>query len=574
MEQLDSEFLADETALAYAATDGVCVVDRQGHIISFSEAAARITGYLYEEVVGRPCTDLFQVELWKTVQRTIQEGAFQSNLHIETMTAEGDQLPLCVTVSPLRHIKGDIAGAVLTFRDVNEMRRLVERLSQRNTEILLERDKLNAILNSIQDGVFTIDEHWRITSFNRAAEVITGYTAEEAIGLYCRDIFRSVTCLETCPLRRTLATGESVYDAELDITTKEGRRVPISVNTALLYDVDGTVLGGVETFRDLSNVKALTEELEGRYSFHNIIGKSKQMQALYNLLEDVAETDATVLIQGASGTGKELVARAIHYNGPRRERPFIAVNCAALPESLLESELFGYEKGAFTGAVRNKPGRFERAHGGTLFLDEVGEMIPGVQAKLLRVLDSGEMERVGGTQTLRTDVRILAATNRDLLEAVEEGTFREDLYYRLNVISMRLPTLSERKEDISLLSDHFIRVFNAKTGRSIKGLSKEAMRRLLDHDWPGNVRELENAIEYAFVRCEGEYILLRDLPETLHSSIDQEGLLREKDPFAASERTLIQTTLEKVGGNRGDAAKTLGISRPTLWRKMKKHGLL
>jgi PAS domain S-box-containing protein len=422
--------------------------------------------------------------------------------------------------------------------------------------------------------VFTIDKNWQITSFNRAAEVITGYTAQEAIGLYCRDIFKSVTCLETCPLRRTLATGEPVYDAEVEITAKEGRQIPITVNTALLYEVDGTVIGGVETFRDLSNVKALTEELEGRYSFHNIIGKAKPMQALYDLLEDVAETDATVLIQGASGTGKELVARAIHYNGPRREQPFIPVNCAALPESLLESELFGYERGAFTGAVRDKPGRFERAEGGTLFLDEIGEMSPAIQAKLLRVLDSGEMERVGGTQVLHTDVRVITATNRDLLEAVEQGTFREDLYYRLNVISIRLPTLYERKEDIPLLTDHFIRIFNAKTGRSIRGLSRGAMRYLLDYNWPGNVRELENAIEYGFVRCEGEHILPGDLPEALHPSIDQEHLLEEKDPFGASERALIRTTLEKVGGNRGSAAKILGISRPTLWRKMKKYGLL
>lgn len=417
----------DEETLAYIATDGVFVVDREGKIVSFSEAAERIMGYAYPDIAGKPCKDIFDAELCEGIARTAQEGTLQSNLNIDAVTADGERIPLCASISPLRDIRGDLAGAVVTLRSVNEMARLVDQLSERTAEILLERDKLNAILNSIADGVFTIDESWRITSFNRAAEQITGYTAQEAIGMLCCDLFRSGFCVTACPLRRSLDEERAAYDIDVEITTKAGRAIPIRVNAAPLYDADGVGTGGVETFRDLSRERELTEALEERYSFHNIIGKSKKMQDLYALIEDVVETDATVLIQGASGTGKELVARALHYNGLRREHPFIAVNCAALPESLLESELFGYEKGAFTGAVKRKLGRFERADGGTLFLDEIGEMSPAVQAKLLRVLDQQEFERVGGTETIHVDVRIIAVTNRDMAAAIQNGSFRRDL---------------------------------------------------------------------------------------------------------------------------------------------------
>jgi PAS domain S-box-containing protein len=371
-------------------------------------------------------------------------------------------------------VKGQTAGAVVTFRDVGEMKRLLNTLCEWSVEIALERDKLDAILNSITDGVFTIGEDWRVLSFNRAAERITGTSADQAIGRHCRDVFQSDACLESCPLKRTLDTGEPLYDVEIGIAAKDGRKIPVGVSTALLYDVDGVVIGGVATFRDLSKVKELTKALEGRYSFHNLIGKSKPMQELYDLMENVAGSDATVLIQGESGTGKELVARAIHYNGPRKDHPFVAVNCAALPEPLLESELFGHEKGAFTGAVRRKTGRFEWAEGGTLFLDEVAEMSPVLQAKLLRVLDQRSFERVGGTETLQVDVRIIAATNRTLAEAVAQGAFRQDLFYRLNVVPIVLPPLSERREDIPLLADHFIHTFNAKMDKAIRRVSQEA----------------------------------------------------------------------------------------------------
>ena len=554
------------------APDGVVVVDRKGRIVGFSSAAERITGLAYDEVVGKPCGDVLGRELGRLAEQVLVSGEVLANLEVPLLTYRGE-IKVWVVISPLRDVEGGRAGAIVTMRDVEEVARLARELCERQGELVEEKQKLEAILESIADGVFTVDGDWRITSFNRAAEDITGFSREEVIGLPCEEVFRSPTCRGMCPLRRAFATGGPVYDVEVEITRKDGRKVPVSVSAAPLRDADGVVIGGVEVFRDLSPLRQLSRELEERYSFGQIIGKSKPMRELFALLENVAETDSTVLIYGESGTGKELVARALHYNGPRREGPFVAVNCAALPESLLESELFGYERGAFTGATRSKPGRFELADGGTLFLDEVGEMGPSVQAKLLRVLDRKEFERLGGTRTIRTDVRIIAATNRDLEADVASGRFRRDLFYRLNVVSIRLPPLRERKEDIPLLVEHFVRKFNERMGKKVKGVSPEAMRLLMDYDWPGNVRELENAIESAFVMGKGDLITPEDLPEAVRgregSAVPEgKGLLDE------GERRAILEALERTGWRKGEAAKVLGVSRATLWRKMKKHGLI
>ena len=570
----------NEDVLEHLATDGVFVVDRDRKIISFSEAAERITGYSYAEVFGTGCDELFQTEACEQgcpVSRTLETGEIVPNVNVEVGHRNGSRVLICASVSPLRDVRGEIAGALVTFRDIAEMERLGRTLRERNAELLLERNKLQAILDSIADGVFTVDENWRITSFNRAAEEITGHRSEEVLGQPCRSVFRSETCMGICPLRQTLEWGGNTYGAELEIRTKEGANKPISVSTALLYDEEGVPIGGVETFRDLSRIRQLTEELEGRYRFDRIVGKSKRMQELYDLLENVSGTDATVLVQGESGTGKELVARAVHRHSDRREGPFVAVNCPALPEQLLESELFGHEKGAFTGAIRRRPGRFELAAGGTLFLDEVGEMSPGVQAKLLRVLDQHKFERVGGDETIQVDVRILAATNRTLEEEVERGTFRRDLYYRLNVIAIWLPPLREHPDDIPLLIDHFVTRFNEKMDRQIRGVSPDAMRILTSHGWPGNVRELENALEHAFVQCRGDLIRVEDLPRSLGSEprlSDAEVPAAGERPLEEGERRVLLRVLEDVQGNRGEAARRLGVSRTTLWRKMKTYGLM
>ena len=449
-------------------------------------------------------------------------------------------------------------------------------------------DFLGTILDSIADGVFTVDRENRVTSFNRSAERITGFSRQDALGQYCFDIFRASICQSDCALRHTLETGEQVVNQAANIITKEGRQVPISISTAVLRDETGEVIGGVETFRDLSALEVLRKELAQRYSFEDIVSKNHKMLEIFRILPDLAESDCTVLIQGPSGSGKELLARAIHNLSRRREGPYVAVNCGALPETLLESELFGYVKGAFTGADRDKPGRFALAEGGTLLLDEVGDLAQALQIKLLRVLEEKAYEPLGATASVRADVRVLAATHRDLARSVEQGAFRQDLYFRLNVVRLELPPLSDRREDIPLLVDHFVRSLSLRTGKAITGVSEQALEVLLRHDFPGNVRELENIIEHAFVLCRGGLVDLEHLPTELRQQRIPESQLTPAGPWASPisapgaaastslselEREAIVAAIRKHGGRRSLAAKELGIHRTTLWRKMKLYGL-
>jgi transcriptional regulator with PAS, ATPase and Fis domain len=352
--------------------------------------------------------------------------------------------------------------------------------------------------------------------------------------------------------------------------------VPISVSTAVLKDQRGRIIGGVETFRDLSAIEELRKELPQKYTLGDIISKNHLIHDLFNIFPNIAESDSTVLIQGASGTGKELFAKAIHHLSQRRAKPFIKVNCGALPDPLLESELFGYVKGAFTDAKKDKPGRFALAHGGTLFLDEVGDMTPALQVKLLRVLQEKEYEPLGSISSRKTDVRIIAATNRDLSRLVTEGRFRDDLFYRLNVVKLELPPLSRRREDIPLLIDAFIQKLNARMGKQVAGVSDRALRLLLTHDYPGNVRELENIIEHAFVLCGGGRIDLDCLPKELTTGREEMKPLpshHEEAPFERAEAQVVEEVLKRHDGNRIKTARELGVSRATLWRKIKRYGL-
>jgi PAS domain S-box-containing protein len=435
----------------------------------------------------------------------------------------------------------------------------------------------NVILNSIADGVFTTDNDGKITFMNKAAEVITGFSGREAVGHHCFEIFRADICQSQCALKETLKTKKELINLPATILRKGGQKVPISISTAVLKNERGQIIGGVETFRDLSVIEELKKELSQKYTLGDIISKNHLIHDIFNILPNIAESDSTVLIQGASGTGKELFAKAIHHSSRRKTKPFIKVNCGALPDTLLESELFGYVKGAFTDAKKDKPGRFALANEGTIFLDEVGDMSPSLQVKLLRVLQEKEYEPLGSTSPRKTDVRILAATNRDLSTLVREGKFRDDLYYRLNVVKIDLPPLSKRKEDIPLLIDAFIQKFNAKTGKQIAGVSDEALRLLLRHDYPGNIRELENVIEHAFVLCGGNRIDVDCLPRELPMRQQQpEPFMPPKGehPLEKAEAEMVKKTLERHQGNRIEAARELRISRATLWRKIKRYGLL
>jgi PAS domain S-box-containing protein len=431
--------------------------------------------------------------------------------------------------------------------------------------------RFNVILDSIADGVFTVDRDWRVTSFNRAAEEITGVPRDEAIGRLCREVLHANICESACALHQTMETGKPVINKPVYIVTTDGRRLPISISTALLRDEDGNVIGGVETFRDLSVVEELRKELEGRHTFEDIISRNHEMQRLFSLLPDVAASESTVLIEGPSGSGKELLARAIHNLSPRRDGPLVVVNTAALPDTLLESELFGYKAGAFTDARTDKPGRIALAEGGTVFLDEVGDMSPACQVKLLRVLQEREYEPLGATEPVAADVRVLAATHRDVDRLVEDGTLRRDLYYRLNVVRLTLPPLAERKEDIPLLVDHFLARLETLRGKGVSGVSEQAMALLLRHDWPGNIRELENAVEHAHVLCRGGEIRPEHLPA---------HLLPEDSAASAGPRTLreverdaIREALARNGGHRAATAEELGIDRGTLRRKIRRLGI-
>jgi PAS domain S-box-containing protein len=425
------------------------------------------------------------------------------------------------------------------------------------------------ILDSINEGVFCVDRDWRITAFNRAAERITEVRKQDALGRVCSDVFRASICEEACALRRTFAIGKPVIGATADIITVSGKRTPIRISTALLRGEDGTVAGGVETFQDLSHVEQLRKELEARYTFEDIVGRSPAMRSLFEILPDIAVSNSTVLIEGASGTGKELFARAIHSLSPRKKKRFVAVNCAALPDTLLESELFGYKAGAFTDARRDKPGRFELADGGAIFLDEIGDVSPAMQVRLLRVLQERTIEPLGATEPVKVNVRVLAATNQDLTRLVSEGKFREDLFYRIRVIHLKLPGLNERREDIPLLVDHIIAKFNHLQGKDIAGVSQEVMVRLMEHTYSGNVRELENIIEQAFVLCRGGLIEVQHLPLELRPPSPAAGTIDSGMSLRAMETHLIEAALVRSGGNRQRAARELGINPSTLYRKLK-----
>ncbi len=444
----------------------------------------------------------------------------------------------------------------------------------KNTLGPLPDDTTSIILESISDGVFTVDSDWRITSFNRAAENITGISRQEAIGRRCSEVFRASMCEVDCALRRTMETGGDVINQTGFIIDAQGQQIPISVSTALLRDKFGQVVGGVETFRDLSLVEDLRRELQGRFQIGDLISRSDSMRKIFDVLEQIAISSSTVLIQGETGTGKELLAKAIHGLSPRREKPMVAINCSALPDTLLESELFGYEAGAFTGANKRKPGRFTLADGGTLFLDEIGEITPALQVRLLRVLQERSFEPLGGIKPVKVDVRVIAASNKDLTALVKQGTFRQDLFYRINVVKLDLPPLRERKEDIPLLIEHFVQRLNRLQGKSIEGVSPDVLALLMAHVYPGNVRELENIIEHAFVLCADQCIEISHLPTDLTA---RSARLRKAEDLNAAmqsfEAQTIMEALERHGYNRWATAKALGIHKSTLFRKLKALGI-
>ncbi|ACL02782.1 PAS modulated sigma54 specific transcriptional regulator, Fis family [Desulfatibacillum aliphaticivorans] len=442
---------------------------------------------------------------------------------------------------------------------------------------------VNMIMDSMAEGVFTMDSQGRVTSWNRAMEKISGYKSEEALGMTCQMLQFDQCVQQGCPTNfkdcgvRKYKKGVS---KECALRHKNGHDVAVIKNARPVFNEQGVMEGIVETITDLTEIKRAREEAEEAarrlgemHEFGNIVGKSQGMMEVFTAIKAAAASDVTVLVTGESGTGKELVAGAIHYHSSRSTGPMVTVNCSALSETLLESELFGHVKGAFTGAIRDRVGRFEQAMDGTIFLDEIAELTPAVQVRLLRVLQEREIERVGESISRKINIRVIAATHKNLLSLVEEGVFRQDLYYRLKVFPIHIPPLRERRRDIPLLVDHFRLEENAKTGKNLEGVADKAMRKLLEYSWPGNVRELENAVEHAFVLRSSGKIDLDDLPYEIRREAASEPLPWSDDGpkfrGAITKERLLEA-LEQSGWNKAEAGRRLGKSRTSIWKYMKK----
>ncbi len=575
MKELDKIINKNRDALV--AADGIVVIDRNMKIIVFNEAATRITGFSEEETNGKDCSILFpgNEESRNIINRSCSDGVSYTNLSVSVKLKNGEIREVISSVIPvLSGLK--VLSVVFVFRDTKEMLLMAREIQEKTLELSEQKNRLDAIFNSSIEGTFTIDNDWIITAFNKSAEKITGYRADEAIGRHCWEIFRHEKCRNGCHMETTMNKGKPALGVEIDIFSKNGDKIPVRINSAIMRNSANRKTGAVETFIDLSEVRKLSAELSGKYSFRNLAGNGKNSSLLKHQFESVSATSSTVLITGESGTGKELAARAIHHSGRQSDGPFIAINCSAFAESLIESELFGHEEGAFTGAIKSKKGRFEMAEGGTLFLDEIGDLSLILQTKLLRVIENREFERVGGTKSIKLNARIITATNKDLKEEIKAGRFREDFYYRINVFNIHLPPLRERKEDIPQLVNHFINKFNREMAKNIRNCSPEMMDLLHKYHWPGNIRELENVIEHAFILSSGTTLNAGDLPQKLHSDPyfnGQRSLISNKGAEEA-EKERILYYLDLNGWNRGKTARVIGVNPSTLWRKMKKHGIL
>ncbi|GAB4364531.1 MAG: sigma 54-interacting transcriptional regulator OrpR [Deltaproteobacteria bacterium] len=573
-----TEPMSFEKMLMESLSDSVVAVSTRGLILYANEAFLRKWNYRPVDVVGKPCREAVRESLCGTdcpFHEVLETGRPVDRFDVEIRGRDGREMAACVNFTPLVDERGERIGVVEVIRDITKLKELKDTLKQTSTLYRRERVKIRTILDSIPSGVYTVDPEMTLLSFNRSLERITGYRAEEAVGRKCTEIFRSDFCAGRCALKRSMRTGETLRGVEMNLRTKEGEMVPIAASTAVLRDENGEPIGGICSFRDLREYASVPVSRGLVREFQGMVSKNHKMHEIFDLIETIADSDANVLIEGESGTGKELVARAIHRLSGRRDKPFLGVNCASLNENLMESELFGHVRGAFTGAIKDRPGRFEMAAGGTIFLDEVSEIGPHLQAKLLRVIQEREFVRVGDTRPIRADVRVLAATNRRLKDRIAEGSFRDDLYYRLNVVSILLPPLRDRREDIPALAEHFLSRGGSRKGEPHRTISPLAMQALLEYSWPGNVRELENAVERARICSRGPVIEEAALP----AEIRNRGQAAPRQPAPSPVRRGIgesddlREVLARHRWNREAAAAALGISRVTLWRRMKKLGI-
>lgn len=549
--------------------DGYVECDLAGRFEYFNPALIRILGYTPEELTGMPYQAYLDesnaARAYQVFHDVYSTGEPNKAFNYEIIRKDGTRRIVEISIALRKDDKGQISGFRGIMRDVTE-RYWAE------SELARQQSRLEAIFRSVKDAIITVDTQLKVIDANSAAERICGVSSPDMMN---RDFSVSHgECCQACRdvLSETLSRKSAIREYQVECNHPDRPKQKVSLSSAPLENRDGEFVGAVLVIRDITRLADLEKELKERSTFHNIIGRSHKMQAIYQLLENLADFETTVLINGESGTGKELVAQALHHTGNRAFKPFISVNCSALAENLLESELFGHVKGAFTGAIRDYQGRFQASHTGTILLDEIGDISPRIQLKLLRVLQEKQFERVGDTETITVDVRVIACTNKDLKQMVRHGEFREDLYYRLKVMEITLPPLRERMEDLPLLVDHFVNRFEKKFNIRIPGVSDEVMQAFMNYPWPGNVRELEHSIERAAVLCRDSMITLDHIPSEI---VEVRGRIasRVKKQSTAKEPEKIMDALAKTGGNKAKAARLLGLNRKTIYRKMEKYQL-
>jgi len=552
---------------------GVMVVGSDRKIISLNHSAEIITGYNESELRGKYCQHILLDPLCGgecQYLTAVESGRQAGSEGFEISDQSDEKHSITRIVSPIYGPDKTPLGCIEVFQDHSVFKDLLERVRH-------DDRRLKIILDNLDIGVLTVDRGGHITFFNNRVETITGFNRGDVLGKSCSMIFGNASSHDMLLFNETIADGQARSSTEGEIKTREGQAIPMRANYMALKNEDGRIVGGLATIADLSLKYQFNSEIKGRYTFYDMVGKDPAIVKIFEIVPVVASSDATILIEGPTGTGKDVLVKVIHNAGQRSKKPLVKVNCAALPDNLLESEMFGYVKGAFTGAETDKPGRFQEADGGTIFLDEIGDLPLSLQAKLLRVLEDKEFYPLGSRKTTQVDVRIISATNQNLERLVSEKRFREDLFYRLNVMRLDLPPLKDRRGDIPLLISHILKRLCATRDTMVEKFSNNAMEVLLNYDYPGNVRELQNIIEHALIVCQDRIIERNHLPLSLQGGMPVPLPTEEKRPFDKeiefSEKTIILDRLQKFNWNKGKTAAALDINRTTLWRKMKKYNI-
>ena len=547
---------------------GAFVADSRRQIMAINLSAQALLGLREPEVIDRDCREVFTgVPCTVSCVLDQPESANDRDTDLEVTDEENQRHLITRMATPIYQPRGDVVGCMTILQDHSPITQLIDRLHY-------EERRLKNILDNLDVGIFTVNRGGLINFFNRAAETISGYDRHQVLGQSCAMIFSGEQARDVCLLKESIATGKARSNCQGHMIDRDGVIIPIRATYMALRNEKNIIVGGLATFQDMTLAHQLNRAISNHYTFHDMIGKDPAMRKIFEMVAVVAPSDATVLVEGATGTGKDLLAKVIHSTSTRAAGSFVKVNCAAIPENLIESEIFGYVKGAFTGADRDKPGRFADAEGGTIFLDEIGDLPLSLQAKLLRVLEDREFYPLGSRRIQKVDVRIISATNRQLKSLVDQGLFREDLYYRLNVMRIALPLLKDRRGDLPLLIRHIARNLCAARAVTPPAISRTAMQILLNYDYPGNVRELENILEHALIICREAVIH----PDHLPDYVRQTKTVSDASPATivpaaapAPELRRILAALEKTGGHRRKAARELGMERTTLWRKMKKY---